>query len=148
MNTTWSVRIERLRTQLRVGIHDHELGPQPVWVTLRLRGVAAATPSALDECMDYAPLCRWITEHWPRTPHTPLLETRINELLAYVFDLDARVHEVQAGIAKQRVSRHAVSVGVERSVTRQEFEAQRRHARALAAAREPSTRSCYACLVT
>jgi dihydroneopterin aldolase len=127
VNTTWAVRIERLRTRLCVGVHADELAPQPVWVTVRLRGVATASPTALSECMDYEPLCRWVTETWPRAPHTPLLETRINELLAFVFDLDPRVQEVHAGLTKQRMSRQAVSVGVERCVSRPEFEAQRRH---------------------
>lgn len=127
MNTTWLVRIERLLTQLRVGVYPDELEAQPVWVTLRLRGVAPASPSQLGECIDYEPLCRWITEAWPKTPHIPLLETRVNELLAFAFDFDARVQEVHAGLAKQRMSGGAVSVGIERSVSRPEFEAQRRH---------------------
>lgn len=127
MNTTWSVRIERLLTQLRVGVYPDELPPQPVWVTLRLRGIAPACPATLGECIDYEPLCRWIAEAWPRTPHTPLLETRVNELVAFAFDFDARVQEVHVGIAKERMSRGAASVGIERSVSRPEFEAQRQH---------------------
>jgi len=134
VNTTWSVRIERLRTRLRVGVDADELAPQPVWVTLRLRGVAAACPVTLDECIDYAPLCRWITEAWPRTPHVPLLETRVNELVAFAFNLDARVQEVHVGLAKQRMGGQAASVGIERCVSRPEFEAQRRHV--------PSERKC------
>jgi len=133
LNTTWSVSIERLCTQLRVGVYDHEREPQPVWVTLRLRGSAAACPTALGECIDYEPLCRWITEQWPCTPHIPLLETRVNELLAFTFDFDRRVQEVQVGLAKQRVSGSAVAIGIERSVSRTEFEAQRRHAEIMAA---------------
>lgn len=131
MNTTWSVRIDRLLTQLRVGVYPDELEPQPVWVTLRLRGVAAAEPAHLGECIDYEPLCRWITEAWPKTPHIPLLETRVNELLAFAFDFDARVQEVHVGLAKERMSRAAMSVGIERCVSRPEFEAQRRHLEAM-----------------
>lgn len=139
MNTTWTVRIERLQTRLRVGIGADEHAPQPMTVTLRLRGVAPACPGGLSECIDYAPLCRWITEEWPHTPHVALLETRVNELLAFAFDLDARVQEVHAGLAKQRMGAtarqregvpsndQAVSVGIERCVSRHEFEAQRRH---------------------
>ena len=127
MNATWSVRIERLLTELRVGVYDDELLPQPVWVTLRLRGLAAACPTNLGECIDYEPLCRWISEEWPRTPHTPLLETRVNELAAFAFDFDSRVQEVQVGLAKQRLGGPTASIGIERSVSRHEFEAQRRH---------------------
>lgn len=127
MNTTWSVRIERLLTQLRVGVHADELSAQPVWVTLQLQGVAPACPTTLGECIDYEPLCRWIADEWPRTPHTPLLETRINELAAFVFDFDDRVQGVLIGLAKQRMSTGAVSVGIERGLSRTEFEAQRRY---------------------
>lgn len=134
MNATWCVNIERLRTQLRVGVESDELAPQPVSVTLRLRGVSAAHPTTLGECIDYAPLCRFITEQWPRTPHIALLETRVNELVAFAFDLDARVQEVHVGLAKQRIGGAGASVGIERCVSRPEFEAQRR--------RLPSERNC------
>lgn len=128
MNATWSVKIERLRTQLRVGVDaDEQLLPQPVWVTLHLRGMSPACPADLSECIDYAPLCRFIAEEWPRTPHIPLLETRVNELVAVAFGLDARVQEVRVELAKERMSRQAVSVGIERRVARPEYEAQRRH---------------------
>ena len=127
MNATWSVRIERLQAQLRVGVYPDESDPQPVWVTLRLRGLALACPATLDECIDYEPLCRWITEEWPRTPHTPLLETRINELATFVFNLDDRVQGVQIELAKQRMSAGATSIGIERILSRGEFEQQQRH---------------------
>jgi len=127
VNATWSVRIERLLTRLRVGVHSDERDPQPVWVTLRLRGLASACPATLDECIDYEPLCRWITQEWPGTPHTPLLETRINELAAFVFGLDGRVQGVQVELAKQRMSVGAMSVGIERTLSRAEFEQQQRH---------------------
>lgn len=140
MNTTWSVKIERLPTQLRVGVDPDELLPQTVWVTLRLRGVAAACPNGLSDCIDYAPLCRWITEAWPRTAHVPLLETRVNELIDVAFDLDARVQEVEVGLAKQRMGASA-SVGIERSVSRPEFDAQRRHLRTTAALSASSERT-------
>jgi dihydroneopterin aldolase len=142
MNTTWSVRIERLRTTLRVGVHADELLPQPVWVTLRLRGVAAACPTALGDCIDYEPLCYWIGKVWPRTPHTPLLETRVNELIAFAFDVDRRVQEVHVELAKERVSSLAVSVGIERHISRPEFEAQRRHLDASKVSHMPSERTC------
>ncbi|UUZ76987.1 hypothetical protein LP414_06230 [Polaromonas sp. P1(28)-13] len=54
----------------------------------------------------------------------PLLETRINQLLGFVFGLDERVENVWAGLYKHRMSRQAVAVGIERCTTRVEFEAQ------------------------
>lgn len=118
MNATWCVRIERLETQLRVGVLAEETDPQPVWVSMTIRGEAAAAPASLDECIDYLPVCKWITQVWPSTQHTPLLETRINELASFVFEQDARIHEVQICIAKERVSRNAFAIGLERTVSR------------------------------
>jgi dihydroneopterin aldolase len=125
VNATWSVPIERLLTQLPVRVHADELAPQAIWVTLRLRGVARACRAMLGKCIDYEPLYRWITKEWPRTPHTPLLETRINELIAFTFDLDDRLREVQVELAKQCMSAGAVSAGIERCVLRSKFDAKR-----------------------
>jgi 7,8-dihydroneopterin aldolase/epimerase/oxygenase len=132
MNAAWTVRIERLAIQLAVGVHPNEREPQPLWVSVTLEGLAPASPETLDDCIDYEPLCRWLTQHWPQTPHTALLETRINELLAFAFGLDARVSAARVGLYKERMSRDAISVGVERHATRLEFEAQRRSQRVAA----------------
>lgn len=125
MNAIWSVKIERLETRLAVGIYDDEQEPQPVWVSVTLTGLAPAVPNGLDDCLDYEPLCRWLAAEWPRTPHTPLLETRVNEIFDFAFALDPRVQEVSVGLYKQRVSRYATAIGIERSANRGE------HARAL-----------------
>ena len=123
MNTTWTVRIERMELSLPVGIHVDELEPQTVWVSLAASGSASAEPRTLEQCFDYAPVCRWLTETWPGTPHTALLETRINQLLDFIFGVDVRFETVWAGLYKQRMSRQAMAVGIERSMTRAEFEA-------------------------
>lgn len=123
MNATWTVRIERLATQLPVGIYDYEQDAQPVWVSLTATGEASAAPGSLGECFDYEPLCRWLTEEWPASPHTPLLETRVNQVIEFVFATDPRVRHVWVGLYKQRVSQQALAVGMERSSTRAEFEA-------------------------
>lgn len=136
MNTSWTIKVERLEIQLPVGIYANEAAPQPVWVSLMATGQAPASPRSLDECFDYEPLCRWLSREWPKTPHTPLLEARINQLLAFVFGLDERVQTVWVGIYKQRMSRNAVAVGIERQATRLEFEAQQRESAA-----QPATRT-------
>ena len=128
MNTSWTIKVERLEIHLPVGIHADEVEPQPVWVSLAATGRAPASPLSLDQCFDYEPLCHWLLREWPRTPHTPLLETRINQLLAFVFALDARVQTVWVGLYKQRMSRSALAVGIERQATRLEFESQQRSA--------------------
>lgn len=127
MNATWTVRIDRLATHLPVGIYPHEREAQPVWVSLTATGEASAAPGALDECFDYEPLCRWLTQEWPASPHTPLLETRVNQVIEFLFATDPRVRQVWVGLYKQRVSQQALAVGMERSSSRAEFEALRAH---------------------
>src|SRR5574337_847789 len=74
----WTLRIELLETRLAVGVYDHERSAQPVFVSVRADGWASAEPNALYQCLDYEPICRWITEQWPLSEHTPLLETRVD----------------------------------------------------------------------
>jgi 7,8-dihydroneopterin aldolase/epimerase/oxygenase len=125
MNATWTVRIDRLETHLPVGIYASEQDAQPVWVSLTATGEASAAPDALDECFDYEPLCRWLTQEWPASPHTPLLETRVNQVIEFLFTSDLRVQQVWVGLYKQRVSQQALAVGMERASTRAEFQALR-----------------------
>lgn len=126
-----------MEIRLPVGVHADELEPQALWVSLTAAGTAPASPQSLDQCFDYEPLWRWLTHEWPRTPHTPLLETRINQLLGFVFSLDERLQTIWVGMYKQRVSRHAVAVGIERQASRLEFEALERHL-ASAAVQKPA----------
>lgn len=118
MDSIWTVTIDRLETLLAVGIYDDEQQPQPVWVSVTLRGLAPAVPVSLNDCIDYEPLCRWLATEWPRSPHTLLLETRVNEVFDFAFGLDSRVYEVSVGLYKQRVSRYATAIGVERTTSR------------------------------
>lgn len=134
MNAGWTVRIERLPIRLAVGVHAHERLPQPLWVSLRLRGRAAALPDELAQCLDYEPLLDWLLRAWPATPHRPLLEMRLNELLDFCFALDARVEAVQAGLYKTRLADGEAAVGLERSLRRSEHQALRARQRARQAA--------------
>jgi len=121
-----------MEIRLPVGIYADELEPQTVWVSLTASGRAQASPQSIEQCLDYEPLCHWLSHVWPLTPHTPLLETRINQLLAHVFSLDPRVETAWAGLYKQRMSRQAVAVGIERGMTRAEFKAEQAAAAAAA----------------
>lgn len=139
VNASWTVRIDRLETQLAVGIYANELDAQPVWVSLTATGEASAEPTSLEECFDYEPLCRWLTQQWPRTAHTPLLETRVNQVMAFIFASDPRVRSVWVGLYKQRVSQQAFAIGMERSASRAEFEALRLQPVESASSPEPLT---------
>ena len=126
LRAKWTVRIERLETRLAVGVLAGERKPQPVLVSLVINGLARVAPAGVGECIDYRPVCDWITREWPRSAHTPLLETRINQLLEFVFGLDKRVQDVCAGVYRRAPDGAATLVGVERQVSRAQFDAQLR----------------------
>ena len=118
METQWTVRIDRLETQLKVGIYEHEKVFQPILVSLKASGRADASPNHIEQCIDYEPICAWIQNEWPNSNHTPLLETRMNELLSYVFSVNSRITWVWAGLYKPNAIKGARFVGLERSASR------------------------------
>lgn len=121
MKTEWVLRIQKLPIELAVGIYAHEQAPQPLLVDVELRGMAGAAPASLDDCLDYEPLCLWLRHSWPRSQHVPLLENRINQLLAYLFALDPRASWARVGLYKVHMAHGAQAVGMERSATREDF---------------------------
>ena len=126
LRSKWTVRVQSLQTQLRVGIYAHEREPQPILVSLRISGLAETSPATLAQCFDYEPICRWVLDEWPLSAHTPLLETRLNELAAQVFAADKRVMDVWVGLYKTQNFPQAQFVGLERDITRLQFEEQQR----------------------
>jgi dihydroneopterin aldolase len=122
----WSVRVEGLETRLAVGLSDADRLPRPVQVSLLIDGLAPDRPGAIADCIDYAAICDWITDQWPQSAHTPLLETRVNELLAFVFAFDKRVQDVWVGLYRPLDASPGARVGVERQSTRRRFEEQMR----------------------
>ncbi|MFO1221196.1 MAG: hypothetical protein U1E89_22795 [Burkholderiaceae bacterium] len=125
--TRWTLRIEQLRTRLAF---DGAATPRPVDVSLTIHGLFRATPREPEDAMDLDALCAWITGTWSRTPATPMLETRVNQLLGHVFGLDPRVLEVRAAVWRVAPRGQASRVGVEREATRSQFTAQLRLQRA------------------
>jgi 7,8-dihydroneopterin aldolase/epimerase/oxygenase len=138
MNTRvipWTIEIADIDTQLRVGIWEHELAPQPIRINLTVRAIACALPESIDACVNYEPICRWIIDDWPRQPHTPLLETRLHELLSFVFAIDDRIEWIDASISKPAAIRGVRGVGLRMALSREDFEAAFRYP-ATAAAQE------------
>lgn len=126
LRSKWTVRIHRFETWLRVGSGDEEQHAQPVTVSLRIFGMSETRPDGLQECLDYQPICQWMAEEWPETPNTPLLETRLNELVDHIFTQDKRVMDLWVGLYKSRAVRQAEYVGLEREVSRRQFQEQHR----------------------
>jgi dihydroneopterin aldolase len=140
LRSKWTVRVEELCTRLRVGIYEHELEPQPVLLSLRISGLAETEPKSLAECFDYEPICRWALEEWPQSPHTPLMETRLNELIERVFAEDKRIRDVWFGLYKTQAIASTKFVGLERELTRRQFEEQQRSRSHLATLGKPKKR--------
>ena len=130
VRTTWTVRVQNLMTRLRVGVYPHEHEHQPIIVSLTLRGLSESMPTTLEQCFDYEPICRWVTNEWPETAHTTLLEMRANELLQHVFNADRRIQDVWIGLYKTEAIKQAERVGVEREMSRRQFEVQSRRSTA------------------
>lgn len=114
----WTVTIDNLETQLRVGIWDHEREYQPVRVTMSLGPAPNAREADGVNCL---PIVHWITDEWPHQPHTPLLETRLRELMAFVFAFDARIDWLDAALSKPLACPEAAGVGVRMVISRRDF---------------------------
>lgn len=128
LRAKWTVRVESLKTQLAVGLSEKERRPQAMLISLVINGLTPDNPGDLTDCLDYAPICDWIVRQWPQSAHTPLLETRVNELLVFLFEFDKRVQDAWVGVYKADEPRGPTRVGVERQVSRSQFQARLRAA--------------------
>lgn len=117
----WKVTIDNLETQLRVGIWDHEREHQPVRVTMSVGPAPSVLNARESGCVNCQPIMHWITDEWPRQPHTPLLETRLCELMAFVFAFDPRIDWLDAALSKPQACPEAVGVGVRMAMSRRDF---------------------------
>jgi len=106
------IAITNLETRLRVGIWQHEREFQPVRVNLIM--------SAGGRCFEHRPIVRWITEEWPAAPHTPLLETRLRELMDFVFACDSGIVWLDVALSKPQACPQARGVGLRMALTRAE----------------------------
>jgi dihydroneopterin aldolase len=119
----WTIEIADIETRLRVGIWEHERVLQPIRISMSIRALAAAIPESIADCLNYEPICRWIVETWPAQPHTELLETKLRELMDFVFNYDARIEWVELAIAKPQAIAAARGVGLRMALERGEYEA-------------------------
>jgi len=121
-NRPWTIEIVNLETNLSVGIWEHEVTPQPILVSLSLRAIAPAFPQTIEDCINYQPVCAWITTLWPEQQHTPLLETKLFELMNFVFAFDSRIEFADISISKTKAIPAAQKVGVRMALSRSEYE--------------------------
>lgn len=117
----WTIEITGQKTQLKVGIWEHEREFQPIHVNLTIRAILMASPKSIEDCLNYQPICEWLRDEWPKQPHTLLLETRMRELLTFVFDFDSRIEWVDASISKPTAFVGTQAVGVRLAISRADF---------------------------
>jgi dihydroneopterin aldolase len=118
----WTIEIADIETQLRVGIWEHERVLQPIRINMTIRALAATRPRSIGDCMNYEPICSWIVDTWPAQPHTELLETKLRELMDFVFHFDFRIEWVDIAISKPQAIAAARAVGLRMALTRSDYE--------------------------
>lgn len=125
MNTRvipWTIEIKDIDTQLRVGIWEHERDYQPIRICISMRAIVPVFPQSIEDCLNYEPICRWIIDEWPKSPHTPLLETKLSELMRFIFDSDARLEWADVAISKPKAIADVRGVGIRMAISREDHE--------------------------
>ncbi len=117
----WRFNIKKLETRMRVGCNPKEREPQRIYVNAIMEGEYVLEPQSLDECINYDIIHHLVTREWPKLPHTILLETRINELLEYIFRTDDRITYAKVSLEKPDIFPEMESVGIEAEWTREDF---------------------------
>jgi dihydroneopterin aldolase len=124
LRAKWTVRVDDLQTELALG--DTRNQRQPVLVSLLIEGLTPEEPDQQADCLDVERVCEWITDVWPQSAGTPLIENRVNELLQYLFARDKRVQSAWVGLYRTKSPQDTTRVGVERKATRSQFQARLR----------------------
>jgi dihydroneopterin aldolase len=96
------VALSGLVLHLHIGIRNWERQPdrrQRVQVDVACYRRPAPPPAAIEDCLDYSRLYRYLTTDWPARVHTDLLETLGHDLVAFAFQ-DARIEAARVRLAK------------------------------------------------
>ena len=118
----WRINVRNLETNMRVGCDPKERDPQRIRINVMIEGEYDFKPDKLDQCINYDVVYKFVTQEWPKLPHTILLETRVNDLLEYIFRSDDRVAFVRASLEKPDIFHEVESVGIETEWTREDYE--------------------------
>ncbi len=90
MTQNWQrVALEGIVLETRVGIAGWERHPdrrQRLLVDVEMTRPAWETARSIDDCIDYDRIFAHVTSEWPDRPHTDLLETLVDELLAFCLE--------------------------------------------------------------
>lgn len=112
------------RIPMRVGLYDWERADGfrqtvSVSVSLYVDPASYLAQPAEDQIVDYAVIGEYL-KTWRDRPHTPLLETLLQDLLKECFT-NPQVVAVKARIAKTEVITEAEAAGLEVFMARKEF---------------------------
>ena len=130
LRAKWTLRLEGVETNLALGVPGRPRpAPAAVQVSLVINGLTPDVPIDLADCLDHEAICNWIVHQWPKSAPTALLETRVNELLVFLFDLDKRVQDAWVSLHRTGQLGGAMRVCLERQVSRSQFQSRSRMAR-------------------
>lgn len=120
----WSVFVDGLEAQTRVGIHAHEHeAPQPVVIDARLSYRCAPAETREHEWINYEQYCERVTRFLQTKPHTRLLETLAVELAALSFEGWSALDTVTLVLHKPKIRPGTQRIGIELDWTRVDYEA-------------------------
>jgi dihydroneopterin aldolase len=110
------VILRDVQTEAHIGLHPWERHPErPTRLLVNVEMFAPALPSGTpdtpDTIIDYDSL-RQAIKSWPTRPHTPLLETLAEELIALGLN-NPRVEAVRVSVLKPDIFNEAAAAGVE-----------------------------------
>ena len=106
-----------VQTEAHVGLHPWERFPErPSRLVVNVEMFAHADGSVPGAYIDYDPV-RAAIAAWPQRPHTDLLETLVEELIARCFD-NPRVEACRVSLVKPDIFNEAAGAGVEAYRTR------------------------------
>lgn len=114
--------LRNMKVTMSVGIHPHEIKPQPLLVSVTAQGFAAPRPRSIAEVLDYEPIRDYVQKEWPVRAHTDLLETLAFELFGRIF-ADLRIAAAEISLMKPEAFPETEMAGVVLRLTRSEWQA-------------------------
>lgn len=122
MNTIWDhtknyqrVLLKDLEVEAHVGLHPWEKHPErPTRLIVNIECFASLTnkqPHSSENILNYD-LLRDHLKSWPTRPHTLLLETLVEELIAFAFR-NQKVEACRVSIMKPDIFNECAGAGVE-----------------------------------
>lgn len=130
-NPPWEPAASHLRVMLRdvetevsLGLHPwerHAERPTRVIVNVEMFAPLPAGRDSGEDFIDYDHI-RNRLKQWPARPHTPLLETLLDELVGLCFE-NRRVEACRVSVVKPDIFNEAAAAGVEAYVRRADREA-------------------------